>query len=275
MAQEKRMQVRIIDCSAGSHLECVRQVTAQGAARPACIAAEHSMDVYVNERLAMRVVCTPEHLDELAVGRLLTEGLIETAEDIQEICICEKGQRVQALIREEAAARLTAGQAESVGACCTDNRTLLSGNAAEIKPVKPIPWQPGWLRDMAERLRREEPLYGATHAAHACYLALEGQALCCREDIGRHNALDKVIGWALMAGVDRARCMLFTTGRMPADMVAKALRAGIPLLASKTYPTDRGLELARRGRLTLATVRPDGTTLIWTNGQETEGPEEK
>ena len=85
----------------------------------------------------------------------------------------------------------------------------------------------------------------------------------------------RVIGWALMAGVDRARCMLFTTGRMPADMVAKALRAGIPLLASKTYPTDRGLELARRGRLTLATVRPDGTTLIWTNGQETEGPEEK
>ena len=94
--------------------------------------------------------------------------------------------------------------------------------------------------------------------------------MCCREDIGRHNAIDKAVGYALIQGIDRGNCYLFTTGRMPADMVMKAVRAGVPLLASKTYPTDEGIALARKTRLTLVTLRPDGSLLIWTDGTEAE-----
>ena len=82
--------------------------------------------------------------------------------------------------------------------------------------------------------------------------------------------MDKVIGLALKTDTDVTRCTLFTTGRMPADMVAKAIRAGIPLLASKTFPTDQGVALAKQARLTLLTIRPDGEILIWNDGQETE-----
>ena len=82
--------------------------------------------------------------------------------------------------------------------------------------------------------------------------------------------MDKVIGWALITGTDVIRCTLFTTGRMPADMVIKAIRAGIPLLASKTFPTDQGMALAKQARLTLLTIRPDGEILVWIDGQDTE-----
>ena len=83
--------MQIIDCSKDSHLECVKANTEKGDILPFQIAAEHRMAVYINERLAMRLTCTPQHLDELVLGRLLTEGLILRAEDVQQIYICEKG----------------------------------------------------------------------------------------------------------------------------------------------------------------------------------------
>lgn len=75
--------------------------------------------------------------------------------------------------------------------------------------------------------------------------------LYCCEDLGRHNAFDKVVGCALRDGVDLAHCTIFTSGRIPTDMVVKAIRAGIPTLISKAVPTDLTVDMARRYRLTL------------------------
>ena len=69
--------------------------------------------------------------------------------------------------------------------------------------------------------------------------------LCACEDIGRHNALDKAVGSVLLAGVPLSECVLYTSGRVPMDMVRKAIRAGVPALVSKTMPTVQSLELAQ------------------------------
>ena len=262
--------MQIIDCSKDSHLECVKANTEKGDILHFQIAAEHRMAVYINERLAMRLTCTPQHLDELVLGRMLTEGMIRRMEDVQQIYICEKGLRAKVTLLADASRRLTETGIETVNTCCTDNRTYLSDSAESIPMVTPLPWESAWLQGMAEKTRGGQSLYESTHASHACCLFREGQLLCCREDIGRHNALDKVIGWALITGTDVIRCTLFTTGRMPADMVIKAIRAGIPLLASKTFPTDQGMALAKQARLTLLTIRPDGEILVWIDGQDTE-----
>ena len=260
------MCMQIIDCAKDSGLECFRGIALAGETAAEAVAAEHRISVFLNERLAMRLTCTPQHLDELVIGRLRTEGLIRRAEDVRQLYICEQGLRARVTLEPDAAERLTEPEAETVGTCCTDNRTLLSG-AEEPVPVTPVPWKAAWLRHAAEGMRREQQLYEATHAVHACCLFREDRILCCREDIGRHNALDKAIGWALIAEEDLTRCMLFTTGRLPTDMVSKAIRAGVPLLVSKTFPTDLGVELARTAHLTLVTLRPDGRIIVW-SGEE-------
>lgn len=76
----------------------------------------------------------------------------------------------------------------------------------------------------------------------------EGRILCACEDIGRHNALDKAVGSVLLAGVPLSECMLYTSGRVPMDMVRKAIRAGVPALVSKTMPTVQSLGAGRRIR---------------------------
>ena len=260
--------MRIIDCSTDAHLPRTRQIPLCGSEQMANVAAEHTLNVLINERLAMRLTCTPEHLDELVLGRLLTEGLAATAEDIQEIYICDQGLRAKVLLSDEAAARLSWTAPETVGTCCTDNRTLIGGAAEEAGVLTPIPWETEWLRAIPAQLQKEQSLYEETRAAHGCCLLRKGKLLCCREDIGRHNALDKAVGWAVKNGVELSQCMLFTTGRLPADMVSKAIRAGVPLLASKTFPTDRGAALARGHGLTLITVRLGGQALVWSDGKE-------
>ena len=79
----------------------------------------------------------------------------------------------------------------------------------------------------------------------------DGAVRFCCEDIGRHNALDKAIGRALLDGLDLSRCVLFSSGRIPADMMEKAIRARVPVLVSNAVPTAQAVDLARRYRVVL------------------------
>lgn len=258
--------MKIIDCSRYSYLSCVQETPAEKGNVISGIAVEHGMDLWLNEQPAMHLTCTPQHLDELVVGRLLTEGWIQRVEQIETLYICDKGLLARVTVSADIASSLKKPETESVGTCCTDNRLLLEKESKTPSTVLSIQWNEGSLKKAVKKMHQEQKLYELTHAVHACALIMEDHLLCCREDIGRHNALDKVIGWALLSGLDLHTCMLFSTGRLPADMVLKAVRAGIPLLASKTYPTDRGLEIAQRTGLTLITIRPEGACIPWNGG---------
>lgn len=94
-------------------------------------------------------------------------------------------------------------------------------------------------------------MHRRTFGAHSCYLARGAEVLYCCEDLGRHNALDKVVGCALIDGVDLAQCAVFTSGRIPTDMCVKAIRARIPLMVSKAVPTDLAVRMAKEHGLEL------------------------
>ena len=104
---------------------------------------------------------------------------------------------------------------------------------------------------MADAFAEGTPLHGITFATHSCLLARKDEILFSCEDIGRHNALDKVIGYALRNQIDLHECMVYSSGRIPTDMVMKAITAGIPVLSSKASPTTEAIELATQYDLTL------------------------
>lgn len=225
------------------------------------VLTEHILDVYLNNRLTMKLVCIPQYLTELVLGRLLTEGILEDASDVEQIYICEHGRRARVVLREKKPEKAISRDCESdrepftelTPSCCTGNHILndyfLTGKP--VKPVTPISWKAEQVFDLADRFHAGMPLHGQTWATHSCFLAKDGQLLFQCEDIGRHNALDKAIGYALRHGISLSRCMVYSSGRIPTDMAMKAIRAGIPILASKASPTAEAIALAKEYDLTL------------------------
>lgn len=214
------------------------------------LAAEHAAAILVNEQPAFRVVCTPELLPQLALGRLLTEGWINSADEVERVAVCAQGLKISVQLRHPLAAAEQAGQ--EVPSCCTDNLTLAS--PVRLPPLAPVPQREipaAWVDVLADAMGQGLPLYRATHAVHSCLLLRAGRILYRCEDLGRHNALDKAVGCALTEGVPLAECVLFTSGRVPVDMVRKAIRAGVPALVSKSMPTVQSLELAEEYGLKL------------------------
>lgn len=214
------------------------------------LAAEHAAAILVNEQPAFRVVCTPELLPQLALGRLLTEGWINSADEVERVAVCAQGLKISVQLRHPLAAVEQAGQ--EVPSCCTDNLTLAS--PVRLPPLAPVPQREipaAWVDALADAMGQGLPLYRATHAVHSCLLLRAGKILYRCEDLGRHNALDKAVGCALTEGVPLAECVLFTSGRVPVDMVRKAIRAGLPALVSKSMPTVQSLELAEEYELKL------------------------
>lgn len=234
------------------------------------VAEEHFLDVYVNEVLTLKIVCTPDFLPELVLGRLYTEGIIHGLDDVELLHICEHGLRARVYLNRGASAgSRDTDSVERTPTCCTGNRILTDvfHHPEPPAPVVPVPLQPEWIYRLSEAFEQTAPLYQKTRSVHSCFLGLRGEILYCCEDLGRHNAVDKVIGCALRDRVDLRQCILFSSGRLPTDMVSKAVRAGVPVLASKTAATGAAVELARQFHLTLVLfARPDHFTLL--PGQE-------
>ena len=173
-----------------------------------------------------RFGCSATHLDELAVGHLCTEGFVSS------------GAQVKALQVEADAVMATVEMGER--------------DAEPPHPLPSVDWSAAAVFRIADEFALDKTAHARTRGAHSAFLCdLEGAILCMREDVGRHNAFDKVVGWALLNDVDLTRCMLYTSGRVPSDMAMKAMRAGIPVLVSKSVPTDQGIALARTYGLTL------------------------
>lgn len=209
--------------------------------------------VFVNGILTMQLGCSPSCLVELVVGRLFTEGVIETIDDIDAITVCEESMRADVVLHDSRVPDFSREAEHVVTTCCTNNATLNEYYAdyAGLEPVAPVPWDANWVFAIADEFAKDKTAHARTQGAHSAYLADRSGILYMREDIGRHNAFDKVVGAALIGGVDLSDCLLYTSGRVPTDMAVKAVRARIPLLLSKSVATDKAIELAKSTQLTL------------------------
>ena len=213
------------------------------------IIVEKELEVSVNGIPAFRLTCTPEHLTELILGRLCTEGIIRNAEEVEHLFICGEGNIAEVRLTEDCTFEPYTGAEPT---CCTGNRQLIQRAGEESAAVLPkVTPEPGTVFGLAEHFRRDGELHRSTGGAHSCYLRLEDGQVLSFEDVGRHNALDKAVGAMLLAHADPGSCILFTTGRVAEDLARKVIAAGIPVLISKAVPTEAAVRLSKEAGLTL------------------------
>ena len=188
-----------------------------GASHP--LPQERPVQLWVEGALLHTFYCTPRDLAELAVGFLSDRGLLRPG------CL----------------PTVTQSQGEPWSL-----RAELDG--PPLTPPEPVPWRPVPLTEvsaMAREAMEQTPLRRQSGGVHAAALCWQG-GLLVREDVARHNAVDKAVGAGIIRGVDPAAAVLFTTGRLSHEMLAKAARLGIPVAATMKYPTDLGVALASR-----------------------------
>ena len=204
---------------------------------------------------------TPGHDLELVAGFLLSEGVLRTPSDLVSLRHCvqvppdRRENTVTARLSLAAALRVQARQFTVTSACGVCGVESLSALADRGTPaVRRTPVDPDLLLALPDRLREGQRTFARTGGLHAAGLfAPDGELLVVREDVGRHNAVDKVVGWALQRSLLPLHGhVLMVSGRSSFELVQKAVTAGVGVLAGVSAPSSLAVDLARRFDLGLA-----------------------
>jgi FdhD protein len=225
------------------------------------LAVEEPLEIRVDEAPLTVTMRTPGHDLELAAGFLLTEGIVETPDQIAGIRAIqpENGTRsnaVQVELKDSTfdprSMQRNFFAASSCGICGKSSINAIRMRGLRL-PDRDFRIDPELLCRFPEMLRTEQEVFSRTGGLHAAALfGAEGHLLAVREDIGRHNAVDKIVGWALLQGLlPLDRHVLLVSGRGGFEIAQKALAAGIPILASVSAPSSLAVKLARELGLTL------------------------
>ena len=214
------------------------------------------------------MMATPADLEDLAVGFTITEGIVESAGDITGIAIerhaagIEVRIGVPALVAERLATRARVLPARTGCGLCG-----VEAIADAVRPPRtvasPLVVEAAAVYAAVRALGSRQELNREAHALHAAAFArADGELVCVREDVGRHNALDKAIGAVLRAGDDPALGMLVVTSRASVELVQKAAAAGVPVLAAVSRPTALAIRMAEAcGMALLGLVRGETANL--------------
>lgn len=202
---------------------------------------EHELKLELGGRTAVRLLCTCDSLRELVTGFLFNEGLIASPGEIRELSITDDTATVRLAVQP----RLPAAMRPSgLGS------PVLGQDTPRFRPVRRRCTMP----QLAEYVARMQALavgYKTLGGMHCSALFHPEGMIAAFEDIGRHNTLDKLAGHCLLRDISMADTFLLTSGRISSDMVRKAARMGVSLIASYSTATQNALELAESGNITL------------------------
>jgi FdhD protein len=234
--------------------------------RPDTLAAEEPMELRVGGRALAVTMRTPGHDVELAHGFLLTEGVITAPGDVVTARWCDSVDDTGANTYNVLDVALAPGVApaeagvernfyttSSCGVCGKASLDAVRLRSRFPPAGDPVRLDAETLYGLPDALREAQRIFESTGGLHAAGLfTADGTALVVREDVGRHNAVDKVLGWALLNGrVPVAGCVLMVSGRASFELVQKAVMAGVPVLAAVSAPSSLAVALADEGGMTL------------------------
>jgi FdhD protein len=234
--------------------------------RPDTLAVEEPLELRLGDEPFTVTMRTPGHDLELALGFLLAEGVIAGPGDVRSARHCPDAARdadgnpthnvVEVLLAPGVALPSPAryrNVTSACGICGTESIEAVRARSGVDLRADTVRLDAGVLAALPDRLRTQQRVFERTGGLHAAGLfTAGGELLCLREDVGRHNAVDKVVGWALQAGrIPLAGSVLQVSGRASFELVQKAWMAGCPVLAAVSAPSSLAVELAEDAGMTL------------------------
>ena len=223
---------------------------------------ESPLEIVINQQKHILIMFTPEMTKELVIGFIFTDGLISDISEIEECIISQTqkedgGQVIEAKV--SISSQYLDGQANdfskrisysSCGICGKENYYDLSRGLNRVKSQRRFSME--ILKGLPAKLEKLQPLYSGTGGAHAAVLFdSTGKTIFHCEDMGRHNALDKVIGLTLINGISTDDKVLVSSGRASLEMILKTARIGFPVFVAMSRPTSSAVEAAKFYNITL------------------------
>jgi FdhD protein len=231
------------------------------------VPVERALTLYLNAQEIVTMMTINDYPEYLALGYLLNQNMLRADDvvtevvyddDLQVVVVyTERGTNFEEKLKKKT---LTSGCAQG-----TAFGDLMEAIEGAVLPQAEL--RTSWLYQMTQAINTAPSLYLEAGAIHGCVLCEKGEPVCYMEDVGRHNAVDKIAGWAFRHNVTVADKIMYTTGRLTSEMVIKTVRMGIPILVSRSGFTAWGVELARQVGLTLV-GRARGKRFIALAGQE-------
>lgn len=231
--------------------ERVTGVNEKGERIETAVTVERPLTLYLNAQEIVTMMTIGDYPDYLAIGYLLNQNMLKPTdvvtgvdydEDLEVVVVrTEEHTNFEAKLKKRTQ---TSGCAQ--GTAFGDLMEALS----EISLPRSV-FRTSWLYRLTHAINTMPSLYLEAGAIHGCVLCREDQPLVYMEDVGRHNAVDKIAGWMFRHGENGADKIFYTTGRLTSEMVIKTVRMGIPVLVSRSGFTAWGVELARQCGLTL------------------------
>jgi FdhD protein len=214
------------------------------------VPAEAVITLNVNGQALVRLMCTPTHLQDLAVGFLFNEGLIQGLGDVVVVELCNGGQGVDVWLEHG----INRPDVRAITSGCSGGTTFEDVVSGQYRVESDLAVTPEQVTALMEALSDAASLYrraGGVHTAALAAVGEEPRLICSAEDVGRHNTVDKIAGICLREGQSPEEGILLTSGRVSSDMVSKVARMGVPVVVSRTSPTSLAIRLARAWGITL------------------------
>ncbi|MFZ4531786.1 MAG: formate dehydrogenase accessory sulfurtransferase FdhD, partial [Alsobacter sp.] len=231
------------------------------------VTVERALTLYLNAQEIVTMMTIGDYPEYLALGYLLNQNMlkpddvvtdVEYDDDLEVVVVrTQRGTNFEDKLRKKT---LTSGCAQ--GTAFGDLMEALEGVQLPVAELRT-----SWLYALTHAINTTPSLYLEAGAIHGCVLCRQDQPLVYMEDVGRHNAVDKIAGWMYRHGETGADKIFYTTGRLTSEMVIKTVRMGIPILVSRSGFTAWGVDLARQVGMTLV-GRARGRRFVALAGQE-------
>jgi FdhD protein len=245
----------------------VEGIDQTGARVAVSVPVERSLTLYLNSQEIVTMMTICDYPEYLAIGYLLNQNMLKpddvvTAvdydDDLEVVVVrTKRGTNFEEKLKKRT---LTSGCAQ--GTAFGDLMEVIEGIELPMAELRT-----SWLFELVSAIKTIPSIYREAGSIHGCVLCERGKPLCYMEDVGRHNAIDKIAGWMYRGHVGAADKMLYTTGRLTSEMTIKTVRMGIPILISRSGSTGWGVELARKAALTMIS-RARGRRFVALSGIE-------